>query len=108
MCPVSNPVSNLIDPSVSTLGCTESELFNDVLTISLEPLLALLFQAYGNNNINSKLNKNIKSRKRGYRVQSFGTGSCVKLPGATLDKPNIYSFDTPYQDQFVDLKVRFN
>ncbi|KAL5251930.1 hypothetical protein ACHWQZ_G014911 [Mnemiopsis leidyi] len=43
-------------------------------------------------------------QKRGYRVQSFGTGSCVKLPGVTVDKPNIYSFDTPYQDQFVDLK----
>lgn len=53
----------------------------------------------------SKFNENDNSRKRGYRVQSFGTGSCVKLPGVTVDKPNIYSFDTPYQDQFVDLKV---
>lgn len=43
-------------------------------------------------------------KKRGYKVQSFGTGNKVKLPGPTIDAPNIYSFDTSYAEQFRDLK----
>ena len=43
--------------------------------------------------------------KRGLRTQSFGSGSCVKLPGPAIDKPNIYSFDTSYETIFKDLKV---
>lgn len=42
--------------------------------------------------------------KRGLRTQSFGSGSCVKLPGPAIDKPNIYSFDTSYETIFKDLK----
>lgn len=41
--------------------------------------------------------------KRGYNVRSFGTGSQVKLPGATLDKPNIYDFNTTYDEMYRDL-----
>ncbi|VDI71829.1 RNA polymerase II subunit A C-terminal domain phosphatase SSU72 [Mytilus galloprovincialis] len=41
--------------------------------------------------------------KRGYRVRSFGTGNQVKLPGPSLDKPNIYDFNTTYDEMYKDL-----
>lgn len=44
--------------------------------------------------------------KRGYNVASFGTGSSVKLPGASLDKPNVYSFNVSYEEQYRDLKAK--
>ncbi|XP_023687131.1 RNA polymerase II subunit A C-terminal domain phosphatase SSU72-like isoform X1 [Paramormyrops kingsleyae] len=41
--------------------------------------------------------------KRGFDVQSFGTGTHVKLPGPAPDKPNVYDFKVTYEQMYNDL-----
>ncbi|CAF0970939.1 unnamed protein product [Adineta ricciae] len=41
--------------------------------------------------------------KRGLLVKSYGAGQQVKLPGTSLEKPNVYTFDTPYDFMYKDL-----
>ena len=41
--------------------------------------------------------------KKGFCVKSYGTGSAVKLPGSSSDQPNVYPFDTTYEQMYQDL-----
>ncbi|KAL8578208.1 RNA polymerase II subunit A C-terminal domain phosphatase [Nucella lapillus] len=41
--------------------------------------------------------------KKGFPVQSFGTGNQVKLPGPSPDKPNVYDFSVTYEEMYKDL-----
>ena len=44
--------------------------------------------------------------KKGLDIVSFGTGSSVKLPGPSADRPNVYPFGTPYDQMYRELDKR--
>ena len=43
---------------------------------------------------------------RGYQVKSYGTGKEVKLPGPSAMEPQVFAFNTPYEEMMNELRRR--
>ena len=57
-------------------------------------------------NMNRSMEAHLQLAAHGFAVESYGTGTHVKLPGPSADRPNIYEFGTPYSTILTDLKAQ--
>ncbi|KAK6011727.1 Ssu72-like protein [Ostertagia ostertagi] len=67
----------------------------------------LKFAVSCSSNMNRSMEAHSFMQKRGFNIESYGSGNQVKLPGTAIDKPNCYEFGkTTYEFIYNDLKAK--
>lgn len=64
----------------------------------------LRFAMVCSSNMNRSMEAHSQLGRAGLDVESYGTGTHVKLPGPSLHEPNVYDFGTPYGAIYDDLR----
>jgi len=59
-------------------------------------------------NMNRSMEAHAFLKKKGFDVESFGTGEKVKIPGKSAREPNVYPFGTTYEYIYQDLVTKDN
>jgi len=54
-------------------------------------------------NMNRSMEAHAFLQKKGFDIESFGTGEKIKIPGKTAREPNVYPFGTTYDFIYQDL-----
>ncbi|XP_065186823.1 RNA polymerase II subunit A C-terminal domain phosphatase SSU72-like [Sycon ciliatum] len=57
-------------------------------------------------NQNRSMEAHLLLSKKGFRVSSYGTGTHVRIPGASASQPNVFSFSTTYDEMYKTLISR--
>lgn len=57
-------------------------------------------------NMNRSMEAHAFLKKKGFDVESFGTGDKVKIPGKSAREPNVYAFGTTYEFIYQDLTTK--
>ena len=66
----------------------------------------LRFAVVCSSNMNRSMEAHNFLQKKGYNIQSYGTGNMIKIPGKSEREPNTYPFGTTYDFIFEDLKTK--
>jgi len=65
----------------------------------------LSFGVVCSSNINRSMEAHVVLGNAGLQVESYGTGTQVRLPGRNAMEPKIYKFGTPYEHMYNDMAV---
>ena len=66
----------------------------------------LRFAVVCSSNMNRSMEAHGTLSKKGFNVDSYGTGEKVKLPGPSADRPNVYDFGISYEEIHSDLRKK--